>query len=135
MSTPISVGNSLTAYGIHAFGGLFPAVIVCVLARKTQDYFFPNENRNLSKYFAPGMGLVAGIANSVLMASSPLAQKAATNGLMGAFLGPFIANAIGGKAPMQLFLDIVGPQFSSLSSIFCGVGGAVLGCWGFHKLY
>lgn len=104
-----------------------------VLAQKAQDYFFPNENRNLSK-IAPGMGFLAGIAYSVLMASSPLAQKAAASGLIGAFIGPQFANNSIVTDPLQSFLDIVGPQFSSLSSVFCGAAGTVLGCWAFHKL-
>ncbi len=133
MSTPISTGYSLQAYGIHAFGGLFAAVCVRVLAKKTQKYFFPNANRNLSKYIAPGMGFAAGIATTMWIASSPLAQKLATGALMGAIAGPQITNAID-EVPRQLFLDIVGPQFRSLSSLLCGVAGTVLGCWAFHKL-
>jgi hypothetical protein len=134
MSTPISVSYSLQAYGIHAFGGLFAAACVCVLAKKTQKYFFPNADRNLSKNIALGMSFTAGIANTMLIASSPLAQDLAMGALMGTIAGPLVTNAIG-EAPRQILLDIVGPQFSSLSSVFCGVGGTALACWAFHKLY
>ncbi len=133
MRTPISVGDSLAAYGIHAFGGLFVAGGVCVLAKKTQDHFFPNKEPDLSNYFATRMGFLAGIASSTWIAASPLAQKLATDALISTLIGPLVTNSIG-EAPLQLFSDRVGPQFSSLSSFFCGVAGTALSCWAFHKL-
>jgi hypothetical protein len=132
MSTPISVSYRLQAYGIHAFAGFFAAACIYKLAKAAQDYFFPNEKRKI----ALGLGFAAGIATSLLIASSPLAQNLVTRALMDAVAvgGPVVTNAKD-EALLQLFLDQVGPQFSSLSSVFCGVAGTALSCWVFHKLY
>ena len=139
MSTPISVDSGLAAfgYGIHAFGGLIASACVRRLAKKTQDYFFSNANQSFSKYIAPGMGFAVGIATTMWIASSPLAQKLATQALIvvSSTGGPIRAKSTDADdAALQLFLDIVGPQFRSLTSILCGAAGTVLGCWAFLKL-
>ena len=137
MSIAFSVDGKIDAFGIHALAGLFVSFGVCVLAEKIKDYFFSQEKTNFSKYFAPGVGLLAGISASMWIASSPTAQKLAVDTITSRFpprQGRFLHQELCNKAQIQLFSDLVRPHLSSLSSVFCGVAGAVLGCWAFHKL-
>jgi len=126
MST-LSISDKLTVYGTHAMGSLGVSFGMCRLTQKIKAYFLPKDKGNISKYLIPGAGFLAGVATSAGIASSPMLQKIAVSAVIGG-LGGGQAAAVN-QAQIGLIVDRVGPYFKSLSAIFCGVTGAVLGCW------
>lgn len=153
MSTTNSISESLSAYGVHAFGGFAAAYGMYRLVKMWDEVNVEENVKPFSKYVAPLSSLTVGAAASMLIAWSTKAQNLAMHLLCGGIAGgtTWVLYAFKGnkqtaweKAEQYLALttlislttdffkaravvDTFRPLMSSPVSIACGVAGGILG--------
>jgi|SRR5579872_2318737 len=79
MSTTNSISESLSAYGVHAFGGFAAAYCMYSLVKIWDEVNVEQNVKPFSKHVAPLSSLTVGAATSMLIAWSTKAQNLAQN--------------------------------------------------------